>query len=63
MKRINSNTKRITREFSSNPFVLESWQERLKKSKAIDLKDNCIILDLDNEYNCIIPIDRTKKIK
>jgi len=63
MKRINSTKERITREFLSNPFILESWQERLKKSEAINLKDNCIIQDLGNEYNCIIPIDRGKKIK
>ncbi|MFT8344292.1 MAG: hypothetical protein ABF652_23030 [Clostridium beijerinckii] len=63
MEKINSSKKRITREFLSNPFISEPWQERLKKSEAIILKDNCIIKDLGNDYNCIIPINKNKKVK
>lgn len=61
MKKCKSN-KRITREFLANPFT-DSYEERLKKSGAIDLKDNYILKELGNGYDCIIPIDANKKIK
>jgi hypothetical protein len=60
MKRCKFN-KRITREFLANPFT-EPYEERLRKSGAIDLKDNYIIEELANGYDCIIPIDENKKI-
>ena len=40
-----------------------SYKERLIKSKAIDLKDNCIFTDLGNGYCKIEAIDKTKLVK
>lgn len=52
--------KRISREYLSNPFSLETRDERLKKSGAIDLKINSFIKDLGNGYTGIVPIDKNK---
>lgn len=51
---------RISREYLSNPFVNEDYKDRLIKSNAIDLRDNCIIEDLGNGYARISPIDEHK---
>lgn len=40
-----------------------SFQERLKKANAIDLRDNHIIKDLNNGYVAIYPINTDKKFE
>lgn len=52
--------KRISREYLSNPFSLETRVERLKKSGAIDIRDNSYIVDLGNGYSKIVVIDKNK---
>ncbi len=54
--------KQLSREFLANPFSNMSYHERLVKSGAVDLRDNCIIEDLGNGYERIIVIDENKKI-
>lgn len=54
--------KRISREYLSNPFSLETRDERLKKSGAIDLRNNSFIEDLGNGYSKIVVIDKNKKL-
>lgn len=55
-----NNANRLSLEKLSNPFPMETREERLKKSGAINLQDNHRIIDWDNGYNSIEPIDRTK---
>jgi hypothetical protein len=62
MKKFKEN-KQLSREFLANPFSNESLHERLIKSGAIDLRDNCIIEDLENGYSRIIVIDENNKLK
>lgn len=57
------NNKRISREYLSNPFSLKTRNERLKKSGAIDLRDNCLIEDLGNGYCKFSAIDKNKKLE
>jgi hypothetical protein len=53
----------LTRERLENPHYGQDRKERLIKSGAIDLRDNCRIVDLGNGYVEITPIDPSKKIK
>ena len=55
--------KKITRQDLSNPFRNMSYHERLIKSGAISLKDNCTIEDLGNGYERINIIDKSKVVK
>ncbi|WP_200865902.1 hypothetical protein [Metaclostridioides mangenotii] len=52
--------KRISREYLSNPFSLETRDERLKKSGAIDIRDNSYVVNLGNGYSKIVVIDKNK---
>lgn len=52
-----------SRESLANPFSNETYHERLIKSSAIDLIDNCIIEDLGNGYSRTIIIDKNKLVK
>ena len=54
--------KRMSREDLANPFK-ESYHDRLVKSGAIDLTDNCIFIDLGNGYCRTEIIDETKLVK
>lgn len=51
---INTLSRRSSREYLANPFPKETYKERLLKSKAIDLKDNCSIKDYGNGYSKIV---------
>lgn len=55
--------KALSRKSISNPHSISTYKKRLIKSKAIDLKDNYLIDDLENGYITILPIDETKLIK
>jgi hypothetical protein len=63
MKQIKCSCERITRESLANPFSSMSYHERLVMSRAIDLRDNCIIKDLGNGYCRSITIDESKLVK
>lgn len=58
-----SDNKRISREYLANPFSLKTRNERLKKSGAIDLKNNCLIEDLGNGYCKFSAISKHKKLE
>ena len=58
--KVNNNSNRLSLEKLTNPFPIETREERLKKSGAINLQDNCKIVDLGNGYSSIEPIDKTK---
>jgi hypothetical protein len=62
MKQIKSD-KRISRQDLDNPFHNMSYHDRLVKTGAIDLTDNCIIENLGNGYEKIKIIDESKKVK
>lgn len=61
MKKCSKNTN-LSREKLANPYEGD-YHERLVKSGAIDLIDNCEIIDLGNGYLKIVPIDENKKVK
>jgi hypothetical protein len=61
IKKICKNNYNLTREKLANPFPTDTYEERLVKYGAIDLRDNCTIEDLGNGYEKIIPIDENKK--
>jgi len=54
--------KPVTRQSLANPFS-ESYDERLIKTKAVDLRDNYKIEDLGNGYCKVEPIDKTQIYK
>lgn len=55
--------KQITREDLANPFKHLTHKEKLKKSNAIDLRNNHTLIDLENGYVKILPIDESKRFK
>lgn len=57
------NNCRLSRQYMENPFISEDYEERLEKSGAIDLRDNHIIIEKENGYCEIKPIDKNKKFK
>ena len=54
---------RISREYLSNPFANDDYEERLERAGAIDLKNNSIVIENDNGYDCIVPINPNKLFK
>ena len=38
---------RISREYLSNPFANDDYEERLERAGAIDLKNNSIIIPIN----------------
>lgn len=50
----------LSRKHLSNPWAKKSLDERLVDSKAIDLRDNFRIVDHENGFSSIEPIDETK---
>lgn len=57
------NIKNISRELLANPHQDMPYHERLVKSGAIDLRDNCFLEDFGNGYSIFKPIDKTKILK
>lgn len=63
------------KETDEEKEIFESWRklriakgeltyhERLVENYAIDLKDNCIVIDLGNGYSKIGPINKNKFVK
>lgn len=54
------NKELLTRSKLSNPFQNQLMKDRLKKNKSIDLTNNFAIYKLNDGYDKIEPIDRTK---
>lgn len=54
---------RLSREFLANSYSHKSLNERLKHNKSIDLRDNHIVINHDNGYSEIKPIDSNKRFK
>jgi hypothetical protein len=48
------------RAWLANPFCADCLPQRLEASGAIDLRDNHKIIDHNNGYISIVPIDETK---
>lgn len=63
MTKFKGKVNKLSREDLANPFYNMSYKERLIKSKATDLRDNCIVIDLGNGYSKIEPIDKDKVVK
>lgn len=62
MKKVKKSEKEKSREKISNPHDNANFYERLAKSGAIDLSDNYEIVDWNNGYISIIPLNPEKKI-
>jgi hypothetical protein len=54
--------KNLTRGQLSNPFSNSSIHSRIKKSGAIDLRNNSLWIE-KNGYSHVKPIHKTKKLK
>jgi hypothetical protein len=54
--------KNLSRGLLSNPFPNSSIHSRVKKSGAIDLRNNSVWTE-KNGYSQVKPIDKTKKLK
>lgn len=63
MNKLKKSDKNLSREFLANPFIGIPYEERLEKAGAIDLRDNCEIIDLENGYSKVVAIDETKLFK
>lgn len=63
VKKICKGVNTLSREKLANPFSNDTYEERLIKSGAIDLRDNCEIIDCGNGYSKIKVIDERKKFK
>ncbi|UOQ47752.1 hypothetical protein MUN88_17110 [Gracilibacillus caseinilyticus] len=48
---------------SNTPFPIETLDQRLEKDKVVDMRNNYHIVEHDNGYVKIIPIDSTKIFK
>lgn len=44
----------------TNPFPHETLNERLVKDKVIDMRDNYRIIEHNDGYISVVPIDKTK---
>lgn len=51
-----------TKKNNVAPYPLNTLKERLKKDKAVDMKDNYRIIDLENGFVEIVPIDENKLV-
>lgn len=60
MRQINFKAKDIE---NKKTYKGDTYEERLIKSSAIDLRDNCIIHDLGNGFITTEPINKNKTIK
>lgn len=45
---------------SNNPFPIDTLSERLKKEKAIDMRNNYQVVDLEDGYVKVVPKDKNK---
>ena len=61
-KTIYNPNKNLTRDRLSNPFSNSSIHYRIKKSGALDLRNNSLWTE-KNGYSHVKPIDKTKKLK
>ncbi|WP_062515684.1 hypothetical protein [Halobacillus sp. KGW1] len=48
---------------SAAPFPLDTLKERLIKDTAVDMRDNYKIMEKDNGYVKVFPIDESKLYK
>jgi hypothetical protein len=55
-----SHIDREGRAWLANPFCTDCLSQRLEESGAIDLRDNYKIIEHNNGYISIVPIDETK---
>ena len=63
MKNIVINNKPLDRQDLSNKYRNMPYHERLKKAKAIDLRENSCFIDLGNGYGKFKPTDKSKIVK
>jgi hypothetical protein len=56
----NSHIDREGRAWLANPFCTDCLDERLEASGAVDLRDNYKIIDHNDGYISVVPIDETK---
>ncbi|AEB23390.1 MULTISPECIES: hypothetical protein [Bacillus subtilis group] len=52
-----------TNSNNKSPYHHSTLKERLIKDKAVDMKDNYRIIDLNNGFVKVEPIDKNKLIK
>lgn len=50
----------LTRKDLANPYSNMTYEEQLKKSTAINLINNCKIINKNSKYILIEPIDNSK---
>ncbi|MGN4739054.1 hypothetical protein [Bacillus cereus] len=53
----------LSRRKMANPHQNKPLYQRLKSTNAIDLRNNRSIIDLNNGYSEIVPIDENKRFK
>ncbi|PEJ61999.1 hypothetical protein CN680_30130 [Bacillus pseudomycoides] len=53
----------LSRKCLANPHQNQTLLERLKINKSIDLRDNMVIVDSENGYSEVLPIDSNKRFK
>jgi len=58
--RISKLSNQLTRGKLANPFSHIPMSERLKKRKSIDLRDNHIVIEDNDGFVKVKPIDKTK---
>lgn len=63
LKKIVLRKNQLDRQTLENPFHNSSLEERLIRSKAIDLRENHTIEDLENGYSRVKIIDRNKLLQ
>ena len=54
-------SKLLSRQHLANPWANISLRDRLIASGAVDMRDNFRVIDLENGYVDIVPIDPNKK--
>ena len=57
------NANDLSRRFLANPHQNTPLIELLKKNKSVDLRNNRIIIDHENGYDQIKPIDTEKRFQ
>lgn len=55
--------KMLSRNWLSNPYQDISLISRLSQSEAVDLRGNFYERSINDSYNEILPIDKSKKFK
>lgn len=57
------NANSLSRKFLANPHQNTPLIELLKKNKSVDLRNNSIVIDHENGYYQIKPIDSEKRFQ